>query len=106
MALSNNAVIKRLEETKGTLQDQCDDAEGDQLRCLRRVIAGLKAEIGSIEQKNLAEADYTPISDAFKQATEEGKKFQADIDKIKESFETIQSIGAELDKLINIITAF
>ncbi|HEU5047171.1 MAG TPA: hypothetical protein VFT64_04930 [Rickettsiales bacterium] len=106
MALSNNEVIKRLEKTKCTLQDQCDDVEGEQFKCLCRVIATLKTEIGAIEQKNLASANYSPISDAFKKATAEGKKFQNDIDKVKQSFEAIESIGAELDKIINIITSF
>ncbi len=106
MGLSNNDVIRQLEQTKSALQDKCDDVDGDQLRCLQRVISILKAEIGSIEAKNLGDRDYNPISDAFKQNTAQGQKFQGDINQVKSAFQTAQSIGAELDKVINIITTF
>jgi hypothetical protein len=100
---TNADAIKDLEASKKTFEDQCNDASGATLLKLLTAIQHLADEVGDLEARLLATADYVPQTDSFKAVTDDGKAFLSLLTNLKTLFAGIGQVAAAADKIVSFI---
>ena len=90
-----------LQTLSGQLQQTQDQAKID---ALSDTIDAISDELAATEAKNLGNANYVPSTDAFKQATADGKAFVTSLNNLKNIVAGAATVAGVADQIIKLIT--